>query len=274
MRKVMKPTMSMFFCLALAGGILVSCDKDQDKVTYTGGTPPVLAVSSSSDLVLMKADENLSSLLFLWTNPDYTFSNGVNTQDVYYALQIDTTGANFSTPVELSFTRDVSTTFTVKSLNTALANVGLVDFVPHAFEFRIKSTLANNSVPLYSNVIKINITTYLDVVYPVPANLYITGDATPGGWMAGGDPELLSQKFTKTNAYTFELDNFTFVAGAGFLLVPVYGDWTNKYGFTGTAHANNKTGDSFVPNGNDFGPPNPGTYKVTVNFKTGKYTIQ
>jgi hypothetical protein len=159
-------------------------------------------------------------------------------------------------------------------LNTTLAGLQLKDNVPHPFEFRVKATLSSGSVPVYSNVIKINITTYLDVVYPVPSDLYITGDATPGGWMAGGDPVLSTQKFTKLNAYTFELQGFHFVSGGGFLLVPVYGDWGNKYGFTGSDHANNVSGDTFKPNGNDFGPPIPGTYKITVNFKTGKYLVQ
>lgn len=271
--KLIKP---LFFCLLFVGTFLISCDKEQNKVTFIGGTAPKLAVSSTGDLVLLKANENYSSLQFQWTNPDYNFSNGVNTQDVYYTLQIDTTGSNFSNPkaVGVSFTKDVSTSFTVKGLNTTLANLALKDFVPHAFEFRIKATLASSSVPLYSDVVKINITTYLDVVFPVPANLYMTGDATPGGWMAGGDPELVSQKFIKVNSYTFVLQSATIVSGAGFLLIPVYGDWGAKYGFTGASHANSPTGDSFTPNGSDFKPPAPGTYKITVNFKTGKYLVE
>ena len=74
-------------------------------------------------------------------------------------------------------------------------------------EIRLKSNMANNTAVLYSNVIDMTITPYLDVKYPVPSNLYITGSATPGNWQCGcGEPELLSQKFTQINAYTFELD--------------------------------------------------------------------
>ncbi|HLZ16559.1 MAG TPA: SusE domain-containing protein [Cyclobacteriaceae bacterium] len=272
--KVIKP---IFFHFLLAGALLASCNKEENRVTFAGGTPPVLSVSSASDLVLQKANAAYTSLQFQWSNPNYEFSNGVNTQDVFYTLQIDTTGSNFSSPNEvgLSFTQDVSTTFTVKGLNTALAGMQLSDNVLHPFEFRVKATLGNGSVPVYSNVLKINIATYLDVVYPVPANLYITGSATPKSWMSGGDAPVASQQFTKTNTYTFVLSNFTLIGGQEFLLVPVYGDWSNKYGTVGANDTNNPSGDAFVPAGNNFiAPAATKAYTVTVNFKTGKYTVQ
>ncbi|MBX7124077.1 MAG: SusE domain-containing protein [Cyclobacteriaceae bacterium] len=267
----------ILFALSLAGFLMTSCDKVEDKVTLTGSTPPQLTVSSSSDLVLQKARENYSSLQFSWTNPNYTYSNGVNTQDVNYLLQIDTTGSNFSNPksVNLGFVKELSTAFTVKELNTALSGMELKDFVSHAFEFRIKATLFGGSAPVYSNVVKINITTYLDVVYPVPDKLYITGAATPGNWMGGGDAELVAQRFNKVNAYTFVIESLNINASSGYLFVPVYGDWSHKYGFTGSAQGNNPAGDTFKPEGNDFvSPATAKAYKITVNFKTGKFSFE
>ena len=108
--------------LALCVGIL-SCEKEEDRVTLTGGTAPVLTLSSTNDLVLQKSRENYSSLQFQWTNPDYQFSNGANTQDVTYTLQVDTVGSNFTNPkkVEVAFNGDLTTSFTEKSLNTLLS---------------------------------------------------------------------------------------------------------------------------------------------------------
>ncbi|MBI1769375.1 MAG: SusE domain-containing protein [Bacteroidetes bacterium] len=272
----MKYIKSAYLYYLLAGLFFASCNNDDIKVTYLGGGAPTLTLSSTSDLVLTKALEDYSTIQLQWTNPGYSFSNGASTQDVFYALQIDTTGSNFTNPkmVSIAYTNDVSHTFTVKELNTVLSGLELADFKPHSFEFRVKAALANGNEPQYSAAVKINITTYLDVVYPVPAKLYITGDATPGNWMGGGDPELTSQKFTKVNSYSFVLQNFHFVGGSGFLFVPVYGDWNNKYGFTGAKHGNNASGDTFKPGGEDFQPPVTGTYKITVNFKTGKYSIE
>lgn len=265
------------YSLLLAGLLIVSCEKEEDRVVFLGGTPPVLTVSSTSDLVLTKDKENFSSLQFHWTNPEYRFTNGVNTQNVFYTLEIDTTGSNFTNPkkVSLAYTNSLHNDFLVKGLNTALSGLELKDFVPHNFEFRIKSTLSNGSVVLYSNVVKIKITTYLDVVYPVPNNLYITGAATPANWMGGGDPEVVSQKFTKINSFTFEISSLQINASSGFLFVPVYGNWDNKYGFTGPGLTNNPNGDTFIPGGNDFISPSVSkAYKITVNFKTGRYSFQ
>lgn len=273
----MKKTLNTFLMILTLAFVFAACEDEHDKVTILGGTPPTLSTSSASDLVLTKPMENYSSLQFQWTNPEYQFSNGVNTQDVYYTLQIDTAGSNFSNPkvVGIAFTRDVSRSFTVKELNTTLSGLELKDNVPHNFEFRVKATLANGSEPVYSNVVKIKITTYLDVVYPVPDKLFITGDATPKGWMAGGDAEVATQKFTKVNSYTFVLENIQMKASSPFLFVPVYGNWDNKYGFTGAKTANNPTGDSFKPNGEDLlSPSTAKAYKITVNFKTGKFSFE
>lgn len=261
----------------LAGVFLFSCEEDDNKVTFLGSNSPLLTSSSTSDLVLTKAQENFGSLQFQWTNPNYEFSNGVNTQDVSYTLEIDTMGSDFSNPklVELAFTNNVSRTFKVKELNATLSGLELSDFEPHNFEFRIKATLSSGSVKQYSNVIKIKITTYLDVVYPVPDKLFITGAATPKDWMGGGDAEVPTQKFTRVNSYLFVLESLQINASSPFLFVPVYGNWDNKYGFTGAEVTNTPSGDSFMPAGNNFiSPATAKAYKITVNFKTGKYSFE
>lgn len=258
------------------GSFISSCEKDENKIFFEGGTAPVLAASTTADQVLLKVNENNPAIVFNWTNPDYKFTTGVSSQDVTYTMQFDVAGANFGSAkkYEKAIARELTSTFTVRDLNTALLSMDLPENVVHNIEIRVKSTLVNNSVPLYSNVIAIKMTPYLDVVYPVPANLYITGAATPGNWMGGGDPELLSQKFTKISTSEFQINSLAINPDAGFLFVPVYGDWANKYGFTGAGLANNVNGDSFQPGGNDFkSPPLAGNYKIVVSFKTGKYTF-
>ncbi len=268
-----------YFIFGIIFSLLISCDKSENRVTIKGGTPPVLSVSSTADLVLLKSQESFNSLQFQWTNPNYEFSNGVNTQNVFYTLQIDTTGSNFTNPkiVTLGFTNSVNRSFTVKDLNSSLSALELKDFVPHNFEFRIKATMASGSVPIYSNVVKIKITTYLDVIYPVPARLFITGAATPASWQAGNGSEAVppNQEFTKLNSYTFVIPSLQLNASSGYLLLPVYSSWAAKYGFTGEKEKNNPTNDSFKPDGSDFLSPSAAkAYKITVNFKTGKITLE
>jgi len=283
MSNIMKNITSIFVWSLLAATLFFSCEKADTKVTLLGGTPPVLTVSQTSALVLSQPQSAYSSLQFQWTDPGYQFSTGVNTQDVYYALQIDSVGPNsFSNPntVTIPFTAQLSTSFTVKQLDDYLGQLQLNAGVPHNYAFRIRASLlptagGANVAPIYSNTVQIPITPYLDVVYPVPANLFITGSATPKGWMAGGDAVVTSQQFTKTNAYTFVLKNFPLIGGQEFLLVPVYGNWTNKYAFP-SADGNNPSGDIFVPNapGNFIAPAVSGNYTITVNFATGKFSVQ
>jgi len=273
----MKNILKLLFGSLFLVAFLSSCKKDENKIYYEGGTAPVLTASSTSAMVLNIANRNNFAIKFDWTNPDYRFTTGISSQDVTYTLQFDTTGANFTNPkkFEKAISKDLTVSFTVGELNAAILNImELVENMAHNMEIRVKSSLANGSIPLYSNVITIVITPYLDVLYPVPANLYITGAATPGNWMGGGDPELPSQKFTKISSSEFELASLAINPDQGFLFVPVYGNWTNKYGFTGPGLTNNVNGDDFQPGGNDFkSPPIAGNYKINVSFKTGKYTM-
>ena len=268
-----------YIFLLVSAFLVFSCDKEETRVTFLKSTAPELVVSSTADLVLNKAQENFSSLQFQWTNPTFEFSNGVNTQNVSYVLQIDQAGKDFGSAkqIGLGFTNAVSRSFTVKELNNTLSGLELADFVAQNFEFRVKATLSNNSVPVYSNVVKIKITTYLDVVYPVPAKLFITGAATPASWQSGSGSEPVppNQEFTKVNTYTFVINSLQLKASSGYLLLPVYSSWSAKYGFTGDKEKNNPTNDSFKPEGNDFlSPATAKAYKITVNFKTGKIILE
>jgi hypothetical protein len=272
----MKKTFLKIFSVILLAATVASCKKDEIKSYYLGGTPPVLTVSSTTPMVLLIANANNTALKFNWTNPNYQFTTGPSSQDVTYTIQFDTTGASFTNPKigELSIPKELTKTLTVKELNTLLLGMGLLENIPHNMEIRLKANITNSNVPLYSAVTKIVITPYLDVVYPVPAKLYITGSATPASWMGGGDPENVSQRFTKVSSSKFEL-TVTLSANNSFLFVPVYGDWSNKYGFTGSNNTNNVSGDNFKPDGGDMkAPAVTKSYKVTVDFKTGKYTVE
>ncbi len=273
----MKNIIKNIAALSLMAILFISCKKEINDITFEGGTPPVLTASASGPFVLDITKKNDALITFNWTNPNYMFSTGVSSQDVTYTIQIDTTGSNFSNPskAERVISKDLSSTFTVGELNGLLLSAGWIENMPHNFEIRVRATLANSTVPLYSNVIKVVVTPYLDVLYPVPANLYITGAATPAGWQCGcGEPELLSQKFTKVSSSKFEL-TIALSANNSYLLLPVYGSWSAKYGFTGANNANNPSGDDFKPDGGDLkAPGTSGTYKITVDFKTGKFTVQ
>jgi len=267
----------MFLCLLLAS-LAWSCQKDEVKIFLDEGTSPVLTANETA-LVLTDATKNEEAVTFYWTNPDYSFTTGVSSQDVTYYLEIDTVGANFTNPNKLtvSISSELSYTFSVGTLNGYLSNTMLLETgISHNLEFRIKSTLVNNTAALYSNVLQMTATPYMPpplVPVPTEGTLWLVGNAAAGGW---NNPLLspydVTQKFTKVKETLYEL-TIDFLGGGGYKLVQKMGVWGSQY------HAL----DGSVVSGGAFemkdsdpqfpGPATAGTYKVTVDFQLGKYYV-
>ncbi|MFT3681104.1 MAG: M12 family metallo-peptidase [Ferruginibacter sp.] len=109
---------------------------------------------------------------------------------------------------------------------------------------------------------------------PTLGDLYITGAATPAGVMNAGDAIVLSQKFARVTNTLFEIPSLYLTGGASYSFVPQYGDWSSKYGFTGTALANATAGDAFKINGTDLkAPAASGFYHIAVDFQRARFFV-
>lgn len=277
----MKNIKSYFF-IVLTLFLFFSCKKEENKVYYEGGTAPVLNVSSTTALTLTDANKDKTAIAFSWTNPNYKFTTGVSSHDVTYHLEVDTVGANFTNPAkqELVISKDLGVVFTQKSLNAILLKMGLAEDKPHVMEFRLKSTLTNNSLPLYSNVIKITITPYLDVAVPLPPTdeLYITGSAMPSDWTntppASQKATPVASSFTSSGhptAYTITVD---LTPGKQYKFLSTQGQWQPQYG--GKNANGGEIGYNMGSGSDPDAIPTPdvaGKYLVTLNFKTGVYSV-
>ncbi len=263
---------------------LSSCTKDENRIYYEGGTAPVLTASTTAAVVLDSNFKNQQAMKFSWTNPDYKFTTGISSQDVVYILEVDTTGANFTNPKkqEIAIARETEVTYTVKELNAIVSRLELTENVSHNMEFRIKATLGSGSVPLYSNVIKRTITPYLDVAVPLPPTneLYITGDGTPSGW-TNSPPA--AQKATPVLAsltqsgYTSFTITMALTPGKYYKFLSTLGAWQPQYGGK-DANGGDLGYNMGLPGQSDPDaiptPATSGTYKITLNFRTGKYTVE
>lgn len=265
----------------LLTSIVWSCSKDEKKIYFEGGTAPVLSANKTA-LELSDATKTEDAVTFSWTNPNYTFTTGVSSQDVTYYLEVDTAGANFTNPNKLtvSIASDLNLTFTVGTLNSYLSNTLLLKTgISHNLEFRIKSVLKNNSAALFSNVLQMTATPFMPppkVAPPTEGTLWLVGNAAAGGW---NNPLLspydVTQKFTQdpnvNTLYTLTID---FIGGGGYKLVQKMGVWGSQY------HALDGTvlsGGAFEMKDSDPqfpGPADAGTYKVTVDFQLGKYYVE
>lgn len=114
------------------------------------------------------------------------------------------------------------------------------------------------------------------VKLPSSGKLYITGNATPGGFMQPGAPELLSQKLIQVTPTLYEIPSITLTANSSFLFVAEYGVFSNAqvYGFAGDGMTNNTSGDQFKLGGSFIkSPAVTGKYHILVDFKRGLFSI-
>lgn len=264
------PLLAILLLLFAAG-----CTKDEKRIIYQGGTAPTLKVQQDAEIAYANASQ--TALTLTWTNPNYTFNTGTSSLDVSYNIEIDT-AADFSNPNKkvITVSKDLSYSFTVSDLNDVMLNqLVLKPSVPHTLQIRVVSSMANSSAQLISNTEQLTLIPYAippKVQPPSSGHLYIVGDATAGGW--NNPVPVPSQEFTQVSETLYEI-TISLTGGKEYLIIPVNGDWTHKYavkdkkvaGLSGGGDFGYDLGDNFP------GPANSGTYKITVDFQRGKFTV-
>jgi starch-binding outer membrane protein SusE/F len=278
----MKRIITAFSSLVLAAFILQSCEKEENKIFFEGGTAPVLTASTAAvDLLPPPADESAEALTLKWTNPDYMFTTGVSSQDVNYRLEFDIAGANFGSPNKYVTTiaRDLERRYTVAELNAILGNsMGLQFGVKHNIEARITSTIGENAAALTSNKVTFSALPYAPppkVPLPVGGKLFIVGNATPGGW--NNPVPTPSQEFTKISDTKYEITLPLGGAGNFYLFLPENGSWSSKFAIPNNSISGAANGGEFrfyTSGGQDIPAPDaPGNYKISVDFQKGTFTV-
>jgi starch-binding outer membrane protein SusE/F len=243
--------------IAITSLLIVSCTKDDIQNTNREAVvqtvaPVLLNPTSAFNIVLDKAKQNDLAASFVWNDAAYSGTSTV----VTYAIEIAKKGTNFAAPKVITTTTSRFKDVTVGELNSAILNAGLVPFVEHQVDVRIKSYVgtAGTAVAQYSNAFTIKATPF-----PSWPNWGIIGSATPTGW--GSDTNLDYDLATQLYSITIDLsggNEFKFRLDDG---------WATNFGDDG----NNLT---LEPNGANIPVPNgTGSYKITANFTANTYTI-
>ena len=110
------------------------------------------------------------------------------------------------------------------------------------------------------------------VTPPASNSLFVVGDATEGGWTNPVPTPL--QQLTKVSNTLYE--TYIKFKGTGeYLLLPVNGNWDNKYSVSNKNLDGLKNGGGFGLNLSDNipGPTTAGIYKLSVNFQTGLFAV-
>lgn len=262
--------------------MVAGCKKDENKVFFEGGTAPALSASATN--VPLSPDRNSeTAIIFNWTNPNFRFTTGISSHNVEYALEMDR-NSSFNSPNmrEITLTSDLSRRFTVLELNSFLGNVMELPLDANVQVFvRVVAFLRAEGVTtrvgaLTSNVVSFNTRPYAPpplVEPPTDGTLWATGDAFAApDWQNPLLPPFVNdQAFRRVTNTLYEAE-LNFTRPGAFKLIQTNGVWGTQY--------HRVDGDAF---GGTFrkrdadpaflGPADPGRYRMTVNFQTGRFTL-
>lgn len=264
----------LFFSILLL--TISSCEKEENKIYYEGGTASVLT-ASATDVSLEPGQESNTALVLNWTNPDYQFTTGISSHDVTYTLEMDTMGANFSSSKKYTsvIAKELSRTYTVGQLNSILGNDMLLQLDPrrnYTLELRVISSIGS-AAKLTSNVVSFTTKPFAPppkVTPPASGELYITGNAVASDW-TNAPPA--TQKFTRISTTLYRLD-ITLTGAKSYTFLPVHGSWDYKYSISIKNDPNLIYGGEFKAGGEDIlAPPVTGTYQIEVDFQIGKFKV-
>ena len=265
-----------------------ACEKDENKIFFEGGTAPTLSSSvTATTIPLSFVNKDAEAIKLSWTNPNYKFTTGLSSQDVFYKVEIDTTNAagtinpgfTYSGKQTIAISKDLSLSITQGQFNDYLLNqLQLTTGSVRHVQIRVIASLVNNSAPVISNVLRYAVTPYAippKITPPASNKLFIVGNATPGGWSNPVPVQFLPiQEFTRMSPTLYQINSIPLTGGNFYLLLPVNGDWGAKYGAIGANGTNSPEGDDFRANGGDLvAPAASGNYKIVIDFQRGKYTL-
>ena len=276
----MKYLIKLLFSVIVIAIAFTACQKVGPLPFYQSGTDPVLT-SSVTSTKPAPADSMKNVIAFSWTNPNYATSAST----VKYILEFDSTGRNFSKEQTIVLTGVLTDTLTAKALNNILLALGFAYNTTYNVDVRITSSYGNNNVQLLSNVLTLQMTPYVvppKVIPPSTKALFITGSATAGSWQGGngsGVP-VPAQQFTKLDSVTYQ-GTFYLVGGGQYVLLPINGDWSQKYAVVDATVSGLSAGGSFgyYSNANPTAftsnipaPALTGLYTIRVDFQHGTFT--
>lgn len=189
----MKIIMKNIFKSILTLGLLFSlgsCEDEQDLLFLEPEASfQILSPTDGDGVTLNPETPNNPSLSLTWEDADY----GTPTE-VTYIVQVDKSGDDFDTPIDVVSTTNTYTTITSETLNKACKDAGLAPFTESALDVRIKGTVGTTGAqPTYSTKIAYLVTPYsTDLpLLSVPGNHQ--------GWNPVTAPRLAASAYGKTD---------------------------------------------------------------------------
>ena len=151
----MKTIINKILLLVTLGVVLMSCQKEGQLVKLGNGVAGVLTTSVST-VVLTKPNLNVEAVKASFTPADFGYSAAATN-----VLQIAKAGTSFTNAKEIILeVGSSSKSLTHLELNNMLLSMGFAPEVAGSVDFRIKTTIGTNVLPVYSNVKSVTITPF------------------------------------------------------------------------------------------------------------------
>ena len=241
----MKIILNKILLLFVAATFLASCDKEDLTVLNSNATTVVSV--SASDVVLDKDAVGQDALTVSWTDPDFGYNAGAEYKIIFTAGEKSAT---------IAAGTNLSKVFETVQLNKLLLNLGLKGNTPAEVSVQVQIVLSAYH-SLSSNSTSFMATAYEDKL-DLSTIWGVVGSATVNGWDGPDMPFYSTTLADVLVAYV--------TLSTGEIKFRSNNSWTLNYGDTGL--------DGNLEEGGDNIPVIAGTYKITFNLSTLKYTIE
>ena len=273
----MKKFFKSIFAIVLIGVSAYSCSDDTlQSVAETPAEGKFLLTNSTSEIVLKNRDSDINIAVTLnWDNKSWY---GIDTP-LTYTLQMDKSDGEFLSPQEIAIASGNTISLTHADLNAKAFALELTPEVASKIKVRLKANLKYGAVPIYSNVNILTVTPFSTLIlkYPMPAELYLQGDAVPSNW---GTPVPDIQKMVQIDDHRFGLI-VALTGGKNFAVITAASTWSDPAYVTMEANVTPQSSGTFEPRGSttNWGgtpiksPAASGVYQIILDFTTGIYTV-
>jgi hypothetical protein len=227
--------------------ILASCKKDETKIIASMGSAGTLTASTTAPALSLSTASS-TAVTFTWPATPVTGYNA----PITYTIQVGVKGTNFANAQEIA-TSSLNQAVTGSDFNKALLGLNMATGTSAQVEVRIKSVIAVNASPAYSNAVTLTVTPFSLTSY-----IYVPGDYQ--GWDPTSAPALSSP--TSNGVYE-GLVTFVSTASFEFKITPAR-TWDVSYG--GANGVLSTSAGNIVA-------PSAGTYLVHVDMNALTYTL-
>ena len=154
-------TIRRFLITLLSLAALTACEKDGDLITLSGLEKSELMVTVT-DVVLTQETSSQNALSVAWSTSTLTVSDPSMSAPTILetTLQVSKT-EDFSGTLVESVESNLSRTYTGAELNTVAKTLETEPDAATPVYFRLKASVGDNMDPVYSNVVSVNVTSYV-----------------------------------------------------------------------------------------------------------------